>query len=245
MYLLSGERLKNRRKRRGLTIEQLAAGANELLEDAARIPNPGKNQISSWEHKDVTRISDINAPRVDAIARVLGCDVGALLVDSDDTILKSEQDRAERQLTECGFMPGFFLFLASSLGCASIETLDVWYCRRLGVGWVENVHEVFAGEFEDPADNIGDLRIMHDAATDRVRLAGPEVDHLRQVPDDINLFDDISDGSIIDDIERGAILHYSGKRKDQYMALSDLLQLQARVGSFARFSANELLNGAD
>lgn len=226
MNTLDGDKLRNARKKRGLSQDDLMGRANELLAAGDKMTSKA---ISSWERQGKkTRIYDSSMPRVEAIADVLGCDVDALLVDPDDHILITQHDDAFRHLAEYGFAPGFIQFLARSLGCVSIETFRVQYCRRLGVAWVDNPIEDFSDD---------DVRYSHDAVTGRVRLAGPEVEPLRGYPD---AFDYENDSR-----EPGAILHYAGKRKDQYVALSDLLQLQNVMGSYARFSMSEILNKAE
>lgn len=235
MRTLSGEKLKNLRMAAGISQEVLADRANMFLDGLDRFPINAKSLISQWESHGPAVRSETQEKRISALARVLECDMNDLYVGDTSDVFQYWGEWETNRLREYGFMPGFFSFLASAIGGTSIETLGVKYCRRTNSGFVSNGVEPF---FNDV------FCMTYNAVTETVSDGGPGREYLRRVPDDINLYDDMSDGAAIDSVEPGAIIHYAGKKNDQFMALSDLLQLQARLGSFARFSMNEMLDAA-
>lgn len=236
MQTLSGVKLKNLRQARDISQEDLAIRANKYLDDNERFPINAKSLISQWENHGPSIRSEVQKSRVQALAWALKCNYGDLLVGDTDERLKWLGEQETQRLLEYGFVPGFFSFIASSLGCVSIETYAVRYCRRLNRGWIDP-DWLFGERFQD-----GITCIFYDATTGAITDGGPARRYLRYKPRGLSLDDGTTTNEMVDTLEDGAILHFQGKKNDRFVALSDLLQLQERLGSFARFSMKELLD---
>lgn len=224
----SGARFKKCRERAGYSQERLREEINRRLDPQEQI---GRSSIGAWENG---RSKNPHALPLSVAAEVLGVSVDAF----DDTpterqlasIADEQQKKESERLSKFGFVPGFFEFLESQLGCG-IETNHVCYIKLTGEYWVQSPVEPFLEDFvRDP--KLPPTYFSHDA------VRGTSVTGEAAVPRSPKDYYDIA----LDGVEYGAIFHYPTRKKDYCISLVDLYGFQYRLGKIARYMLQEMFD---
>lgn len=216
----SGARFKKCRERAGYSQERLREEINRRLDPQEQI---GRSSIGAWENG---RSKKPHALPLSVAAEVLGVSVDAFDYTPAEEQIANYVDNAERReaedLKEWGFIPGFFEFLEKTLGCG-IETRGVYWSPETNQYWKH-----LSPNDPTPSlshDVIGGITVREDNIPRR-RV-------------------DIDSDYWGDSMFTGAIIHYTNKKKDQFIPMTSLYRLQYRLGRLAWFMLQEMVDDPD
>lgn len=218
------EVIRDERKKRNLTQEKLAEMISDELGDVITYQT-----ISHWE----CGRHNPEPEHLRALAHALNVPESCFLVGGDrpaaEQYVKTREDVERQRLRRLGFLPGFFDFLEGKYNCR-IETLGAWIRADTG--------EFGVAPDDDLEISFDNTYSIQQSATGASLVNGIREDQKRSI------FPESFEDDAMDPAEDAAVFHFSGRREDCALPLSELLELQNMLGRFVRAFVDEKIEHA-